>query len=219
MRDPAEYQFILPGACPPKGSRTPVRKGSDKTRESSKRVDPWTVNAVRAMRDSLGKPLASFSGPVYVGATFVFKRPKVTEFEFPTATTIGDLDKLVRCLLDAMTKAGVIEDDRFVVELPGPPRKLWGGRDRTFVRVGNVSRAMCPARLPEGDAPDCVCGNPAACGEASVTGRPLFTPPERCDCTEVRNMPPGLHYHDGNGAGICWCMRLSCLGCVPNPYA
>lgn len=140
-RDPAEYRFVIPGACPPKGSRVPVRKGSDKTREASKRVEPWTTGAVRSMRNPLGKPLASFSGPVYVAPVFYFERPKVTEFPFPTATTIGDVDKLVRCLLDALTKAGVIEDDRFVVDLIRP-RKRWAGTDLTVVEVGAV-------RLPE----------------------------------------------------------------------
>jgi len=175
MRDPAEYQFVIPGACPPKGSRVPVRPGSDKTRESSKRVEPWTIEAMRSMRDRLGKPLASFSGPVYVDALFVFKRPKMTEFEFPTATTIGDLDKLLRCLNDALTKAGVIEDDRFIVEFPGPPRKVWGDTDHTICRVGRVltgqadvstfgeqpgtqfisTRVTPNPYLPEPDAPSC----------------------------------------------------------------
>lgn len=142
MRDVNEYQFVIPGACPPKGSRVPIRKGSDRTRESSQRVEPWTVNAIRAMQDSFAQPYARFEGPVYVVPTFVFRRPEVTESEFPVAPTIGDLDKLVRCLLDAMTKAKVIEDDRFVVDLGddngGRPRKHWGPADITMVRVGRV---------------------------------------------------------------------------------
>lgn len=194
MRDLLEYQFVIPGACPPKGSRVPVRPGSDKTRESSKRVEPWTIAAVKAMRTSLGEPLARFEGPVYVEALFVFKRPKVTEHEFPTATTIGDLDKLLRCLNDALTKAGVIEDDRFIVEFPGPPRKIWGDRDVTIVKVGRVLPLLMDPIEPQ------------------------HTPPERCSCSEVAGMPAGEHYHNGDGAGICWCLRASCLGCVPNPY-
>ncbi len=141
VRDLQEFQFVIPGACPPKGSRVPVGRGRA-TRESSKRVAPWTDEAKRAMRDRLGKPLATFSGPVYVVPTFVLQRPKVTESAHPVAITIGDLDKLVRCLLDAMTKAGVIEDDRFVVDLGddngGRPRKVWGDYDHTIVRVGRM---------------------------------------------------------------------------------
>lgn len=140
MRDILEYRFVIPGACPPKGSKVPVRKGSSAMREASIRVEPWTEDALRCMRDQLGKPLARFEGPVYVGATFVFKRPKVTEFEFPTAPSIGDLDKLLRCLNDALVKAGVIEDDRFIVEFPGPPKKIWGEQDQTLCVVGSMVR-------------------------------------------------------------------------------
>lgn len=141
MRDIGEYQFVIPGACPPKGSKVPVRKGSSKMRESSKRVEPWMDVAKRAMRDPLGRPLAKFSGPVYVSALFLFKRPEVTEAEFPVAPTIGDLDKLLRSVLDALTQAGVIEDDRFVVELADRPRKLWGERSETIVRIGQAHTA------------------------------------------------------------------------------
>lgn len=204
MRDLAEYQFMIPGACPPKGSRVPVRPGSDKTRESSKRVEPWTNEAIRCMRDRLGKPRASFSGPVYVEALFIFKRPKVTEFEFPTATTIGDLDKLLRCLNDALTKAGVIEDDRFIVEFPGPPRKIWGSSDMTVCRVGNVQPPGVEVTSLDRADREFVAG--------------MHRPAERCSCTEVFGMPAGMHYHNGDGAGICWCLRANCTGCVPNPY-
>lgn len=187
QRDLAEYQFIIPGACPPKGSRVPVGKRRA-TRESSKRVEPWTKAAIPRLQDGHGKPRATFSGPVYVELTFVFKRPKVTEFEFPTAPNIGDLDKLTRCVLDALTKAKVIEDDRFVVKL-GDPEKHWGSADCTIVRVGHArlgprepfrifsnpvpnpfspAKPRCPARGPGGDGWMCTCADPAACGAASV---------------------------------------------------
>jgi Holliday junction resolvase RusA-like endonuclease len=137
VRDPREYQFVIPGACPPKGSRTPVGRGRA-TRESSKRVAPWTEKAREIMQDAYGQPLARFEGPVCVTPLFVFKRPKVTEYDFPTAPSIGDLDKLLRCLLDALTKARVIEDDRFVVEFGERPRKIWGDESITVVKIGRV---------------------------------------------------------------------------------
>lgn len=108
-------------------------------REASARVGPWTKAAVAELGKQLGdqeRPV--YIGPVYVTALFVFKRPKVTEFPFPVAPTIGDLDKLLRCLNDALTKAGVFEDDRYIVEFPGPPRKVWGVTDYTVVKVGRV---------------------------------------------------------------------------------
>jgi Holliday junction resolvase RusA-like endonuclease len=137
VRDIREYQFVIPGACPPKGSRTPVGRGRA-TRESSTRVGPWTEAARQVMQDAYGQPLARFEGPVYVSPLFVIKRPKATEFPFPTDPKIGDLDKMLRCLLDALTKARVIEDDRFVVEFGERPRKIWGDESVTVVKVGCV---------------------------------------------------------------------------------
>lgn len=132
-----ERSFVIPGACPPKGSRVPVRKGSDKTRESSKRVEPWTENAVRVLRLQLGTA-PRFEGPVYVRATFAFESPAVTESEYPVAPTIGDTDKLLRCLNDALTKAGVIEDDRFVVHTEAD--KVWADGSFTVALVGRAMR-------------------------------------------------------------------------------
>lgn len=134
MIERAPHRFIIKGACPPKGSKVPVRKGSSAMREASKRVGPWTESAIKQLRPA-GKPLAEFRGPVWVAPVFYFKRPKVTEFPFPTDTRIGDLDKLVRCLLDGLVKAGVLEDDRFVVDLV-QPRKRWNDMDFTVVDVG-----------------------------------------------------------------------------------
>jgi Holliday junction resolvase RusA-like endonuclease len=216
MRDLLEHQFVIPGACPPKGSRVPVRKGSDKTRESSKRVEPWTEVAIRAMRDHLGKPLMSFSGPVYVVPTFVLKRPKVTEHEFPTAPNLGDLDKLVRCLLDAMTKAGVIEDDRFVVDLGddtgGRPRKIWGDSDHTIARVGRVRTDV--ERTVEVFEQLGLQVEPWQ--RRALAANPYaIRPEEYCTTTSCNGGSP--HYHFGDGSWVCVCMRNGCDGGCPAP--
>lgn len=132
IRDIQEQQFVIPGACPPKGSRVPVGKGRA-TRESSDRVAPWTKGAVEVLRLQRAD---TFEGPVYVQALFSFEHPEKTESVFPVAPTIGDTDKLLRCLCDALTKAGVIVDDRYAVQVSGA--KVWGHADQTVVRVGRV---------------------------------------------------------------------------------
>lgn len=241
MTDLREFVFVIPGACPPKGSRTPVGKGRA-TRESSKRVGPWMTTALRHMRDNLGKPRASFSGPVYVGLTFTFKRPKVTEFPFPTATTIGDLDKLTRCVLDALTKAKVIEDDRFVVQLRDPV-KLWAPADSTIVRVGSVTPEDVETRHWQISTMLSLAGRPpaknpfAALGpethrdraermvreaEESVVRRALLAsvppqggPEEYCTTTSCNGGSP--HYHYPDGSWMCVCMRNGCEGGCPAP--
>ena len=43
---------------------------------------------------------------------------------YPTAMTVGDLDKLDRNILDALTSSGVIKDDRFIVRIMS--EKRWG---------------------------------------------------------------------------------------------
>jgi len=64
-------------------------------------------------------------GPVRVDLMFVFDRPDSNADPFPTAHTIGDIDKLDRNALDALTDARVYPDDSMVVEVRSA--KLWAG--------------------------------------------------------------------------------------------
>ena len=83
-------------------------------------------DAVAAMPEGF-IPLA---GPVAVELQFALHKPKVAERgprRWPTGKTAGDVDKLARAVLDALTDAGVWEDDGQVVQLlvskdyPGTP--------------------------------------------------------------------------------------------------
>jgi len=59
-------------------------------------------------------------GPVRVFLAFALHRPKVAARgprRYPTGRTAGDIDKLARACLDALTDAGVWADDGQVVEL------------------------------------------------------------------------------------------------------
>ena len=114
--------FFAPGTPAPQGSKTRTRYGM---RESSKRVGPWreVVTQAAAMAADEAFMVRPLVPPYDVEFRFLIKRPKRTRAAFPVAPTIGDLDKLTRAVADALTQAGVIEDDRHIVDLTA--RKRW----------------------------------------------------------------------------------------------
>lgn len=88
--------------------------------ESSKKVGPWRVRiaaaGIVAMRRFGAQP---FEGAVRVHLRFILPRPKATPKTLPTPPAIkrnGDIDKLARAVLDALT-GPVLVDDALVVEL------------------------------------------------------------------------------------------------------
>lgn len=128
----------VPGVPAPKGSKIRTRYGM---RESSKRVKPWeelVVAAVMQQMDAefLFTPLAP---PYRVDVWFYFQRPRTTKARVPVAPKLGDVDKLARATLDPLTNAGLIEDDRHVVELWA--KKAWAGPTETpgaVIRVTSI---------------------------------------------------------------------------------
>lgn len=117
--------FTIHGEPAAKGSRVQGRNGG--SWESSKRVAPWMKDAVEQLR-ALG--LGMTSGPVAVSLVFTHKRPKKPTRAYPSR---NDVDKTVRAVLDALTQAGVIEDDRHVVQLTA--YKRFGAEPGVFGRV------------------------------------------------------------------------------------
>ena len=117
-------EWFVEGLPAPQGSKVAFidqRTGRARMKESS-------GDKHRLWRDivhygSIGK--RKFKGAVSVGLGFYLPRPgkhfyddgglKVTAPK--THQQTPDIDKLVRCVLDSLTTAGVIEDDKHVVEL------------------------------------------------------------------------------------------------------
>lgn len=94
------------GEPAPQGSKRHVGRGV--MIESSKKVKPWR-EAVKwaAVETLVGR---GFDGPVEVEIDFYFVHPK-TGKRRAAHSTKPDLDKLIRSTCDAMTDAGVYEDD------------------------------------------------------------------------------------------------------------
>jgi Holliday junction resolvase RusA-like endonuclease len=109
--------FRIIGDPVPKGSRVSgvSKSGVRFNREANSRVGPATRDAVLQLKaQHTGAPLRP---PYAVHITLSFKAPQ--KRSWPRS---GDADKYARHLLDCMscgssTNAGIIEDDRHVIEL------------------------------------------------------------------------------------------------------
>jgi Holliday junction resolvase RusA-like endonuclease len=117
--------FTVPGLPAPKGSRsTGHRKdGSIYTRESSKAAGPWSeaVALIARTRRPAGRTLLP---PYAVALEFSMPCGQRPKYDWPTRD--GDLDKLVRAVLDGLTAADLLVDDRHVVSLVA--EKGWAPR-------------------------------------------------------------------------------------------
>lgn len=116
--------FEVVGIPAPQGSKIRTRWGM---RESSDAVMPWR-EAVKAA--VLIQRVAATRGPVHVDLVFRFQRPKAhygtgrnvgvvkaSAPPWPVSRRVGDIDKLARSTLDALTESGVITDDSHVVSM------------------------------------------------------------------------------------------------------
>lgn len=130
--------FHAPGIPAPQGSKVRTRFGM---REASQRVKPWrdVVTQCAAIAADDAYLLGPLKPPYQVEMWFFIPKPRTTRATHPVAPTIGDLDKLTRACGDALTQAGLIEDDRFIVSLHA--EKAWASPDEpgVVIRVTEVS--------------------------------------------------------------------------------
>lgn len=118
---PPELDIFVVGSPKPKGSKDykGKRKNGSAILTESADVRPW-MNAVAWQARQAG---VRFAGPVTVHCRFVLRRPKrVIDDMTGLGKGSGDGDKLERAVWDALTEAGVIEDDSRVLD--------WGGSRR-----------------------------------------------------------------------------------------
>ena len=123
--------FIIAGKPVPKGSRTNgfTKDGRSYSREANKHVGPWMKLAKEELRSQASGSV--LLPPYEIDVRFYFLPPKV-----PSWPRTGDLDKFARAVLDALTQAEIIEDDRHVVKLSAV--KLYGSVPRTEVTVSEL---------------------------------------------------------------------------------
>lgn len=113
-----ELRFRVEGRPAPQGSKT-MRDG--RPVESNPRSRAWR-DCVRTAAESAsfitGWTAPSLTTAVEVEVVFQFARPRtVSARSVPTTRSTGDIDKLVRCVLDALTQGGVLRDDSQVTSL------------------------------------------------------------------------------------------------------
>jgi crossover junction endodeoxyribonuclease RusA len=134
--DGGAFVFVVQHRAAPQGSKDLQHGKGGKAYmvESSKAVKPFRTAVKRAALGHDGRPMVSFTGAVKVSIEFEFVRPASNQDEHATTkNTVGDIDKLTRAVLDALTEAQVIEDDRFVVQVEAS--KWWADEDQVFITV------------------------------------------------------------------------------------
>jgi Holliday junction resolvase RusA-like endonuclease len=116
----------------PQGSKRHVGRG--RLLEQSKRVAPWREAVDTAARAAMnarwleGRGEEILDGPLSVEIVFTVRKPASapkTRVTWPTTRDSGDIDKLLRSSLDALTTAGAIADDSRIVEIVS--RKVFPG--------------------------------------------------------------------------------------------
>lgn len=107
------FNAFVPGKPLPKGSLRHI--GNGRMIEQTK-VKTWMAD-IRAHIDEHYFPGPAFVSPVSAHIEFTFPRPAAAKNRlYPHMRSVGDIDKLVRAVLDALQPT-VLADDSLVVHL------------------------------------------------------------------------------------------------------
>lgn len=144
-----DLAFVVLGRAQPKGSTRSFlsRTGKIATTDSNRNAKPWAARVAAAAREAIDEDPnaqpALIRGPVVVTVAFHFSRPRahygigrnINRLK-PSApshmATMPDVDKLARCVLDALVGV-LIRDDGQVVNLHAGKR--FGEPERAEIRV------------------------------------------------------------------------------------
>lgn len=135
--------------------------------ESGEFAVPWKNTMVRHIRKQFGiTPVKAgnkvlgfepepYAGAVEIECVFRFHRNTGVDGQmwpshlssYPTSIDIGDWDKLLRNVLDALTQSGLIKDDSLVIGSPGTWKRWTRPGEKAGVEV-SVSAARDPREIP-----------------------------------------------------------------------
>jgi Holliday junction resolvase RusA-like endonuclease len=134
------------GTPKPKGSLRPVGKGRMIEQVAGSREWRATVVIAAAQeRDRVDWETLE-RVPVTVSIRFTVPRPKTVRATHPVTRSSGDIDKLCRNVLDALSDAWVIRDDSQVVDLQAT--KEYGDRPGATIVVTPVGSPVENAPAP-----------------------------------------------------------------------
>ena len=135
-------RFIVYSRAAPKGSKRHLGNGI--LVESSKRVKPFRTD-VRFVADEAISPDWDLGGDFHLDVLFMFRRPashltskgNLTKSAplYPIGRNIGDTDKLIRSVCDALTGVAYYDDSQ-VVDVTA--RKRFSDRDQTIIALTHV---------------------------------------------------------------------------------
>jgi Holliday junction resolvase RusA-like endonuclease len=132
----------------PKGSL--YHRGNGVLAEDNRRSKPHKDALVLQLRVAVARQRRRIEFPlrcpVEVHLAFFFARPRAAgPLDRPSTVATGDIDKLSRLVLDALTQSGSIRDDSLVVDLAASA--WYDARVGTRITVG-PARGNDGARLP-----------------------------------------------------------------------
>jgi Holliday junction resolvase RusA-like endonuclease len=116
----SEIVLTIPGTPAPKGSLRCRRNPSHTLYEDNPRTKPWREKVADAARKVQQTP--DKGQPLDVEITFTFDRPKSVRRDLPASRSVGDVDKLVRTILDALQDGGALLDDAQVTDVSARKR-------------------------------------------------------------------------------------------------
>lgn len=111
--------YTVSGHPAPQGSKRHV--GNGRLIEASKRLKPWRDEVIKAT-EKMAETIDELEGPLYIRLEFRVPRPKTVKRDYPITRSSGDLDKLVRGVLDGVDQGGLVSDDSQFIDIRASKR-------------------------------------------------------------------------------------------------